>query len=369
VAGVPDRSALTIGIDARAAAEVPAGRGRYVRELIRHLAGLEHEHRVRLYARTRWDCPELDGRFEWRMVEARDPLWQVPAARTANRECDVFLATGTYLMAALLRIPSLVVVFDMVPFHSDLGAPAGSLAERVTLRLAVRRAKALLCISEATRDELVQHFPAAARGARVTALAADARFTPDAEPGERERLGLGRPFVLALGTIEPRKNLERLIQAYAGLPDELRTRFELCLAGAVGWKTGPVIELMDQHRDSVRLLGFVADEDLPALYRSAELFVYPSLHEGFGLPVLEALRCGTAVITSNASSLPEVGGDAARYVNPLEVEDIRAALAQLLGDDAERARLAARGPEQAAKFSWKRTAEETLAAIESAAAT
>jgi alpha-1,3-rhamnosyl/mannosyltransferase len=364
---VADLSALTIGIDARAAAEVPAGRGRYVRELLRHLAGLDHRHRVLLYARRRWDCPDLDERFEWRLVSGRDPFWQVPAARAARRECDVFLATTTYLMPSLLRIPSVAVVFDMVPFHSDLGAPLGSLAERGTLRLAVRHAKALLCISEATRNELVERFPRAAAKARVTQLAADERFTPDAEPAERERLDLERPFVLALGTIEPRKNLERLIEAYVGLPPQLRERFELCLAGAVGWKTGPIMETLQANADRVRQLGYVADQDLPALYRSADLFVYPSLYEGFGLPVLEALRCGTAVITSSVSSLPEVGGDAARYVDPRSVEEIRQALADLLSDEAQRAQLAARGPEQAARFSWTRTAEQTLAAIEQAA--
>jgi alpha-1,3-rhamnosyl/mannosyltransferase len=369
VARVPDPSALTIGIDARAAAEVPAGRGRYVRELLRSLARLEHRHRVLLYARERWDCRDLDERFEWRLISGRDPLWQLPAARAAGRDCDVFLATTTYLMVALLRIPSLAVVFDLVPFQSDLGAPTGSLAERGTLQVAVRRARVLLAISDATRNELVERFPRAGYKTRVTPLAADERFNTDAEPDERSRLGVERPFVLALGTIEPRKNLERLIRAYVLLPEELRRRFDLCLAGATGWKTGSILELAEQHRGSVRRLGYVADEDLPALYRSAELFVYPSLAEGFGLPVLEALGCGTAVITSNVSSMPEVGGDAARYVNPRDVNDIRIALEELLSDDAKRAELAARGPAQAARFSWRRTAEETLAAIEAAALT
>jgi alpha-1,3-rhamnosyl/mannosyltransferase len=369
VARVPDRSALTIGIDARAAAEVPAGRGRVVREVVRHLAGLDHPHRVLLYARERWECPELDQRFEWRIVRGRDPFWQVPAARHASRECDVFLATNTYLMAVLLRIPSLAVVFDMVPFHSDLGAPAGSRAERATLRLAVRRAARLLAISQATRDELVQRFPPAAAKTLVTPLAADGRFTPHSEPGERERVGIERPYVLALGTIEPRKNLARLIEAWAGLPESLSGHFELCLAGAMGWKTEAIERALDASPSGVRQLGYVADADLPALYRAAELFVYPSLHEGFGLPVLEALACGTAVITSRSSSLPEVGGEAALYVDPLDPGDIRRALAELLGDEARRRELAARGPAQAGRFSWRRTAEETLAAIEDAAST
>jgi glycosyltransferase involved in cell wall biosynthesis len=367
VAGVPDRSALTIGIEARAAAEVPAGRGRYVRELVRHLAALDHPHRVLLYAREKWDCPELDERFEWRLIPGGDFTWPLPAARAAGRECAVCLATATYLMPARLRIPALATVHDLVPFHNDLGAPRGSLAERVTLRLAVRRARTFLCVSEATRAELEEHFPKTRGRTLVTPNAADERFNPHAEPGERARLRLERPYVLALGTIEPRKNLQRLIEAYLGLPEDLRARFDLCLAGPVGWKAGPIMDTLRVHSQSVRQLGYVPDEDLPALYRGAALFAYPSLAEGFGLPVLEALACGTAVITSGVSSMPEVGGDAARYVNPRDTADIRAALAELLTDDAKRQELAARGPAQAARFSWRRTAEQTLAAIEAAA--
>jgi alpha-1,3-rhamnosyl/mannosyltransferase len=369
VAGVPDRSALTIGIEARAAAEVPAGRGRYVRELLRHLAGLEHSHRVLLYAREKWDCTELDERFEWRLISGGDFTWPLPAARAASRECDVCLATATYLMPARLRIPALTTVHDLVPFHNDLGAPRGSFAERLTLRLAVRSARTFLCVSDATRKELEERFPMTRGRTIVTTNAADERFNPEAEPDERERLNLERPYVLALGTIEPRKNLARLIEAYVGLPESLRARFDLCLAGPAGWKTGRIMEMLRAHEGSVRQLGFVPDDDLPALYRGAELFAYPSLHEGFGLPVLEALACGTAVITSNVSSMPEVGGDAARYVNPRDSGDIRAALEDLLSDDAKRAELAARGPAQAARFSWQTTAEQTLAAIEAAAAT
>jgi glycosyltransferase involved in cell wall biosynthesis len=359
---------LTIGIDARAAAEVPAGRGRYVRELLRHLARLDTRHEFRLYARAPWDCDELAERFGWRLVRDGEPRWQLRAAWAASRECDVFLATNTYLMAALLRVPSLAVVFDMVPFHPDLGAPRGSLAERATLRLAVRRAAALLAISEATREELVRRFPRAAAKTRVTPLGADESFARDGSdpPAVLARHGIERPYVLATGTLEPRKNLPRLIEAFAGLPGELRDRFELCLAGTPGWGTDATFDAIARYRDFVRPLGYVPDADLPALYRGAELFCYPSLHEGFGLPVLEAMQCGTAVLTSAASSLPEVGGDAVRYVDPRDAAGIRDALAELLADPAQREELARRGPARAALFSWRRTAEQTLAAIESA---
>jgi glycosyltransferase involved in cell wall biosynthesis len=177
------------------------------------------------------------------------------------------------------------------------------------------------------------------------------------------------PYVLAVGTLEPRKNLPRLIEAFAGLPPKLRGRFDLRLAGARGWDMAKLEATLERHREFVRPLGFVADADLPALYREATLFCYPSLHEGFGLPVLEALQSGTPVVTSRTSSLPEVGGDAVRYVDQLDVSSIQQALAELLADDFMRRELARRGPVQAARFSWRRTAEETLEEIVSAAET
>ena len=360
---------LRIAIDARAAAEVPAGRGRYVRELLRHLASLETDHRFALYARTPWDDPALvgDARFRWRVLAAGEPHWSALAAWHASRECDVVLATNSYLLAGLARVPALATVFDLTPFNRDIALPRGAGFERLTLPLAVRRAHALLPISHATREDLVARFPRAASKATVVELAADASFARDTPP-VAQRYGLEKPYVLALGTLEPRKNLPRLIEAFAGLPIELRATHELVLVGGVGWETGEIDASIARHRDLVRPLGHVPDDDLPGLYREAALFAYPSLFEGFGLPVLEAMAAGTAVVTSNVSSLPEVGGDAVRYADPLDVGSIRNALADVLHDPRKRARLAAAGRERARLFSWERTARETLAAVEEAAA-
>lgn len=365
------RGRLRVAVDARAAAEVPAGRGRYVRELLRGLAGLDADHLYVLYAREPWDDPALAGdpRFHWRIVGAGEPQWSALAALHATRECHVVLATNSYLMAALTRRPSLTTVYDLTPFRKDIELPRGAAFERVTLPLAVRRARRMLAISAATRDDLVARFPAAAAKAQVVELAADPAFAGPA-PGDRDvvtRHGLAKPYVLALGTLEPRKNLPRLIEAFAGLPAQLRDGHELVLVGGSGWSTGEIDASIARHRDQVRPLGHVPDADLPGLYRGAALFAYPSLLEGFGLPVLEAMTAGTAVVTSNLSSLPEVGGDAVRYVDPYDVASIRTALEQLLADPQERARLAAAGTERARRFSWERTARETLAAIELAA--
>jgi glycosyltransferase involved in cell wall biosynthesis len=364
---------VRIAIDARAAAEVPAGRGRYVRELLRHLVGLDAEHRFALYARTAWEDEALagDARFRWRIVPAGEPHWSVLAALHASREQDAVLATNSYLLAALARVPAVATVFDLAPFRRDVVLPRGAGFERLTLPLAVRRATALLPISHATRDDLVARFPRAAPKTTVVELAADDAFGAVAGAGAdavAPRYGLKKPYVLALGTLEPRKNLPRLIDAFAGLDAALRDTHELVLAGGAGWSTGELDAAVARHRAFVRPLGHVPDADLPGLYREAVLFAYPSLLEGFGLPVLEAMSAGVAVVTSNASSLPEVGGDAVRYADPHDVASIRSALEELLRDPAARARLAAAGRERAARFSWERTARETLACVESAAA-
>jgi glycosyltransferase involved in cell wall biosynthesis len=363
---------LRIAIDARAAAEVPAGRGRHVRELLRHLASLDAPHTFVLYARRRWrnTLVDDDPRFQWRIVAAGEPQWSALAAFHATRECDVVLATNSYLMAALARVPAVATVYDLAAFRKDITLPRGAAFERLTLPLAVRRAARLLSISVATRDDLVARFPAAARKSDVVELAADPVFgvaAPDASP-IAPTYGIEKPYVLALGTLEPRKNLPRLIEAFGRLPTALRDAHELVLVGGSGWGTAEIHTSIARHRDLVRPLGHVPDADLPGLYREATLFAYPSLFEGFGLPVLEAMTAGTAVVTSNLSSLPEVGGDAVRYVDPHDIGSISDALAALLSDTAERERLAAAGRERAGRFSWERTARETLAAVEDVAA-
>jgi glycosyltransferase involved in cell wall biosynthesis len=359
---------LTFGIDARAAAEVPAGRGRVVRELLAGLARVPGEHAFDLYCRTPADLP-LDERFAWRAIPVPDPLWHLAAAVRASFACDGFLSTNSYLTAWFTLVPTAVIVYDLVPFVE--GAQAQQRAQRIeraTIGPGVRRARALVCISEATRRDLVARFPRAGGRSSVVHLAADARFgAAIAEPAleaVRERYGLRSPFVMAAGTLEPRKNLVRLIEAFAGLDARERAGHELVLVGPKGWEAEEVLRLAGAS-GGVRLLGYVPDEDLAALYRLCTVFAYPSLYEGFGLPVLEAMQSGAPVVTTRLSSLPEVAGDAARYIeDPHDVAAIRAALASLLAAPDERERLRVLGLERARAFSWDRAARETLAVLE-----
>jgi glycosyltransferase involved in cell wall biosynthesis len=355
---------LTIGIDARAAAEVAAGRGRYVRELVEALAARDDPHKYVLYGRRPWGAP-LDDRFEWWLKELSDAFWHRAAARAANDACDVFLATNSYVTPWFLKIPTALVVHDLIPFQPDVHANRrAALIEKATIRRALSRATVVLCDSFATNRDLVTRFSAAEPKSVVVQLAVGGEFARRRDPQQlenvRRRYGLDRPFVLCAGTLEPRKNLVRVFEAFQQLPDNVRSEHALVAVGPRGWEFDEILSRAQALGEAAKLIGLVPDEDLVALYQACEVFCYPSLYEGFGLPLLEAMSAGAPSITSNISSLPEVGGDAVRYVDPRSVDEIAAALAELLESRETRLQLSARAQERASHFSWSRVAEETL---------
>ncbi|HEV7938787.1 MAG TPA: glycosyltransferase family 1 protein [Solirubrobacteraceae bacterium] len=362
------QSPLTIGIDARAASEVPAGRGRVVRELLRSLTEREHDdHRYILYARSAWTEQSLDERFSWRLIGARDPWWHVLAARAANRQCDVFLSSNSYLTTAFTRIPTVPIVYDMVTFEPSMRPNRRStVIERLTLGVAVRRSALLLAISQATADALGARFPKAVGRTVVAPLGVTPALAGALSVEETETLP-GAGFVLAVGTLEPRKNLPRLVEAYRRLDRHLQEQHPLVVVGALGWETGTTLDALRSLGDRCTMLGHVSDAALAELYRRCAVFCYPSLGEGFGLPVLEAMAAGAAVLTSNLSSLPEVGGDAVEYVDPRDVIAIAAGLERLLASPAHRAELGARALTRSRDFTWTSFAEQTLAVLDGAA--
>jgi glycosyltransferase involved in cell wall biosynthesis len=358
--------ALTIGIDARAAVEVPAGRGRVVRELLRALAARAGDpHRYVLYAREVWTDGALDERFCWRGTDGRDPAWHLRVARAANRECDVFLSSNSYLTPWFLRIPAVPIVYDLIAFdRAMLPNRRSAIVERITLARAVRRSAAFIAISQATAEALASRFPSA--GARTVVALLGAPRAPGAISAD-EAARLPQPgFVLAVGTLEPRKNLPRLVEAYGALDAELQTRHPLVVVGALGWSTGETLAALRTLGPRCTMLGHVSDAALAELYRRCAVFCYPSLGEGFGLPVLEAMAAGAPVITSNVSSLPEVGGSAAEYVDPYDVASIAAGVRRVLCDESRRAQLSRAGLERAAGFSWADFAQRVLEVLQSA---
>jgi glycosyltransferase involved in cell wall biosynthesis len=352
---------MRIGIDARAATEVTAGQGRVARELLRALGARTDDHSYLCYARAPWGV--LDSRFQWRIVDSRDPLWHLRVAALASRECDAFLATNSFLTACFTRCPTVPVVYDMVTFDRSLSPKRRSMiVERLTLGTAVRRAARIVAISQSTAAALAARFPQAAGKTVVAALGVSPALA-----GETDAKLPPAGFTLAVGTIEPRKNLARLAAAYAELPAQLRASHPLVIAGEVGWQAREIVSAIDALGPDAIRLGYVSDAALAELYHRCAVFCYPSLGEGFGLPVLEAMAAGAPVLTSSISSLPEVGGDAVAYCDPHSVASIAGELERLLSDPARRAELAHAGPVRAATFSWGQTAERVLGALEQAA--
>jgi alpha-1,3-rhamnosyl/mannosyltransferase len=224
----------------------------------------------------------------------------------------------------------------------------------------------LIAVSQFTKQELMDVYNIPDDRITVIYEGLDSRFRPISSECASQRLkpfGLkAGDYILSLGTLEPRKNLIGLVEAYEQLPEATKNRYPLAVAGIRGWKDEQIHASFNRLFESgrIRLLGFVPDDDLPALYSGAALFVFPSFYEGFGFPPLEAMACGTPTLVSNRSSLPEMVGDGAGVVDPENPAQIAEAMVELLEDDSLRRNLSTRGIRRSAKYTWSRCAMETL---------
>lgn len=365
---------MPIYVDVSAAVHGKAGLGRYAGSLARALVearpgafALFFNGKAPADALNR--LPQVPmrtvraGYKPWRMAVWWGQALRVPFNRLVP-DATLFHATE-HLLMPLRDVPTVLTVHDLI-FHlfPEYHKPLNYWYLRWTVPLYVRRADALIAVSEATRQDLIRLYGVPPGKVRVIHEAAAPHFRP-APPEEvgrvRSRYGLPPRFLLTVGTIEPRKNLPCLFQALARLGGAARP--PLVVAGGKGWLYEETFRTVERLclGDRVIFLGHVPEEDLPALYAAADLFVLPSLYEGFGLPVLEAMSCGTPVVCSHAASLREVAGDAARYVDPRAPEEMAQALGEVWEDEGLRAALRARGLARATHFSWRRAAEETLA--------
>jgi glycosyltransferase involved in cell wall biosynthesis len=349
-------------------ARVPGGIGTYVRELVPALAAADPDLQVTLFHARSDRSPE---RWMVRFPRVRlaqgirtlYPSWALlgrPALPSPIDRADLVHAPSPSAVPPVSTSQRLVVTVHDLAFRlhpAMYPAPWRSLY-RLGLRRAIRRADALLAPSRHTADDLVRAGAASER-VHVTPLAAS--LPSSGGEDVPARLGVGRPYLLFVGTLEARKNVVRLIRAYRRAIDTAALPHSLVLAGPLGWRAEAVHrEVAVPGPGRVVLTGRIDPGALDALYRSADAFCYPSLYEGFGLPVLEAMARGVPVVCSNASSLPEVAGDAAVLVDPMSVGEMADAIARVLGDDRERERLGAAGRARAEGFSWERTARKTL---------
>jgi glycosyltransferase involved in cell wall biosynthesis len=390
---------MRIAIDARYVCDHFPGIGRYVYNLLLALAALDQPHALVVLhnpalPNSRHDLAAL-GRFPSIELVAttarpRTTAEQLTIPRLLRRlRADLYHAPYYVRPYLGLPCPSVVTLYDAIPrlFPAE-AAPRARLLFDLLTHLAIRSSQRVIAISESARADLAMahHLPAAQIA--VTPLAADSRFRPqppEAVTAARAAYGLGERYILALASNKPHKNLPRLVEAFAMLggrgwgigdrggipiPYPPSPTPSLVIAGHWDPRYPEARELAEQLGlgSAVRFLPGVAEADLPALLSGAEVFAFPSLYEGFGLPPLEALACGAPVLCGDTSSLPEVVGDAALRVDTRNVAALAGGLAQLLGDAALRQRLRAAGPLRAAHFSWRRTADATMAVYEGARA-
>lgn len=369
---------MRIGVDARNLVPGLTGIGRYVLEMCRHLALRGHEIVLYLPEKPSVPLPEWAGTVA-RIGDydggARRMIWgQVALPRLAAADdLDIFWGPAHRLPAFLDRhIPCVVTIHDLVWMNAASTMRLQTwLGERVLMKPAIRKADRVVAVSSATADAVRAAFPGAAGKIVVvypglTALNENLPGKPFASFAERHRIE--RPYALFVGTLEPRKNLPRLLEAYARLSGETRENLLLVVAGGQGWRLGDLTTFIAQLgiASSVRLTGYVADSELAGLYANARFLAMPSLYEGFGFPIIEANAVGIPALTSNSSSMPEVGGDAALFVDPADVGAIANAMNRLANDDAQYRQLAQKARPNAARFDWSRSADALLAVFEEA---
>ena len=374
---------MRIGLDARTVGGRFTGDRTYWRGLIGGLASIAGEtnsseqDEILLYLREPLPMDAgidpLPGNFKWRIVEGRsDRIWSWSGLPRAARQDGVDVIHVQYSVSPLFSMPVVTTVHD-ITFR--LFPKLFNLRDRTLLNLtvpqSVRRACRVVAVSESTRRDILAAFRGTPESKVITThLAAGSEFRPlsvaDKEAARvllRQTYGISGPYALAVGVLQPRKNLPMLLKAFRAARRINRLAQSLVVTGKRGWLTAEIDSALESANGDEReiiLTGYVPDEHLPLLYGCADAMFYPSLYEGFGLPPLEAMASGCPVLASDTSSLPEVVGDAGILLDPMRPGDWIDAIGRILADEAQRERLSAAGLERARLFDWKRAAVQTL---------
>ena len=371
---------MRIAIDAHSVGTGLGGNETYATHLVEALAEIDAVNQYTIYVTKR----EAAGRFShrWPNFTARatlphTPLIRIPLTLSAElRRNPVDVLHVQFTAPPMAPCPVVVSIHDLSFEHLPETFKRRSRAQlRITVRRSARKAAHILALSEFAREDIIATYSLNPDKVSAVPLAAASHFGPVKDEKELQRVrqtyGIEDDYILTVGSIQPRKNLHRLLSAYSLLR---RTRPEvklpkLLLVGKCAWLYDETLRAIKELEvsDLVVLTGYVPEADLPALYSGARCFVYPSYFEGFGLPPLEAMQCGTPVIVGNRTSLPEVVGDAALLVDPFSVESIAAAIENLIRDSDLCTTLRVKGLERARLFDWRETARQTLAVYEKAA--
>lgn len=362
---------MLVGFEASALSGRKSGVGYHTENMMASIMSASPENRYVLFSSRDVRNDEafsMGGRLEYndRHFPVR-AAWMQTVLPSALRQVRPDLCHFTnYLAPVQCPCPSIVTIYDMTVFITPRFHTFKKLAlDHTLIPFVARRADAIVTVSNSARNDILRYLKVPREKVRVIPGAASAHFRPVTDQARlddvRRRYSLDVPYFLYVGTIEPRKNLVRLARAFArlkkrGLPHKM------LIVGQAGWQVGPIyaeVERLGLTKDVI-FTGYVPLEDLPPLYSMAESLAFPSLYEGFGLPVIEAMACGAPVITSRSSSLQEIAGDAAVLIDPLSVDDLEENLHRLHADPALRECLREKGIARAATFTWETNARATL---------
>jgi glycosyltransferase involved in cell wall biosynthesis len=364
---------LRIAIDAHSVGTGLGGNESYATNLIEALAGIDSTNQYTLYVTRDEAVAKFKDRwsnFSVRHTRPHTPLIRIPLTLSAElRKSPVDVLHVQFTAPPFAPCPVVVSIHDLSFEHLPETFKRRSRAQlRLTVRRSARKATEILALSEHARADIISTYGISPDIVTAIPIAAADRFGPVVDERDLQRVrhtyGIGEDYILSVGSIQPRKNLGRLVAAYARLR---RTNGnlklpKLVIVGKRAWLYGETLRAIKESgvSDSVILTGYVPEADLPALYSGALCFVYPSYFEGFGLPPLEAMKCGAPVLAGNRTSLSEVVGDAGLLVDPLDTDAIAAGIARLVENPDFRNELSVKGLKRSQLFKWENTAKRTL---------
>jgi len=363
---------MLIGIDGNEAnVEKRVGIGEYAYQLLSQfskLTGQDIKFLIYLKEKPRKDLPEESKAWRYRVIKPGKlwTQWRLPLDLFLHTpRPDVFFSPSHYA-PRFSPVPTIISVMDLsYVYFPELFQKKDLMQLRSWTAYSIKNAKKVLTISNSSKNDIIKEYNIPSNKVVVTHLGIKKAINLSPHIYSMNELktkyGLSNNFVLFVGTLQPRKNISRLIEAFSKVKD-----LDLVIIGRKGWLYEDILETPKKLgiEDRVKFLENIGDDELPLFYKNAIMFVFPSLYEGFGLPVLEAMKYGCPVITSNVSSLPEAGGDAVLYVNPEDVDDIVRKMKELVNDKKLREKLVKKGYDQVKKFSWEKTARETLKVLE-----
>ena len=374
---------MILGIDANEAnVQRKVGISEYVYQLLLQFHSLASEDKkfiIYLKDKPRDDFPKATPFWQYRVVGPKKMWTQIglPLNLFLKKDKpDIFFSPGHYA-PRFSPVPTVISIMDLAFFHFPDYFTKKDLAQlKSWTGYSVKKARAIITISTSSKDDIIKLYGTSIDRVHVVYLGIKNTVTLKPHIYSMQELqtkyGISKDFVLFVGTLQPRKNISRLIEAFSLLLKDKSYQgspIQLVIVGKKGWQYEEILESPKKFgiEDKVKFLDFVPDDELVMLYKNALCFLFPSLYEGFGLPILEAMKLGCPVITSNVSSMPEAGGDAAIYVDPENVEDIAKKLEKVLSDSKLRSEMVEKGKKQVQKFNWDKTAKETLAILEQVA--